>query len=98
MSTWAIKGVDFRSLISFKNQLFDSPALNSENCIPMDEYKRIRNKHEDAMIQAEVGGTDQMIFKAMGAAVRCFAGKIQSQFGPIHLTTSDTKYIFRYFN
>ena len=66
MSTWATNGVDFRSLISFKNQLFDSPALNNENCIPMDEYKRIRNSHEDAKIQAEVGGTDHMIFKAMG--------------------------------
>ena len=66
MSIWATKGVDFRSLISFKNQLFDSPALNSENCIPLDEYKRIRNRHEDAMIQAEVGGTDHMIFKTLG--------------------------------
>jgi len=70
MSTWAIKNVDFRSLISFKNHLFDSAELDQLNCIPMSEYRRIQNCHDDAKIRNEVCGTDDTILRIIKAEGR----------------------------
>lgn len=58
MSKWALNGVDFRCLISFKNHLFDSPELDQRNCITLSEYRRIRNQHDDAKIRDAVSGTE----------------------------------------
>jgi len=63
INVWERSKLDFRSLISFKNQLFDSPALNSNNVIPVTEFKRIATAHDSAMIKAQVGGTEDLILK-----------------------------------
>ena len=65
MSKWALHGVDFRSLISFKNHLFNCRGLTARNCIPVSEYYRIRNQHDDAKIRADVCGTESIIMWAI---------------------------------
>mmetsp|Transcript_24000 Transcript_24000/g.29837 ORF Transcript_24000/g.29837 Transcript_24000/m.29837 type:complete len:107 (+) Transcript_24000:110-430(+) len=65
MSMWARCNVDFRYLISFKNNLFDSPELDPFNRISLQEYRRIRNEHDNAKIKNEVSGTDHMILNAI---------------------------------
>lgn len=38
--------IDFRQLIMLKNKLFDSPQLNTENCLPVNVFNEILDRFE----------------------------------------------------
>ena len=65
MRKWAINEINFRSLISFKNALFNSPELDLKNNIPIREYCRIRNSHDDFKIRNELCGTEDFMIQAV---------------------------------
>lgn len=58
---WNKSGPDFRSLITFKNLLFDSPDLTRENKIPISEFRRIRAEHDNGQIKAQLCGTEDAV-------------------------------------
>ena len=55
--------MDFRVMISLKNQLFDSPDLDKTNCIPVSELRRIRSEHVDARVKNNIGGSEDAVIK-----------------------------------
>lgn len=51
MKLWSRADIDFRTLIKLKNILFDSHDLDSNNSIPLSEFRRIRGSHDDGKIK-----------------------------------------------
>ena len=60
---WTRVELDFRVLVALKNKLFDSPYLDKNNCIPVQEFRRIRSEHDNGLIKAMIGGTEDAILK-----------------------------------
>lgn len=55
--------VDFRQLITFKNNLFSSPHLSKDNTIPVFEFKRVKQEIEFADIRNDIKQTEEIILK-----------------------------------
>jgi len=50
-------------LISFKNELFDSPELTADNQLPAYEFKRLRNQCEFEIIRQKMAGAEDLILQ-----------------------------------
>ena len=61
LKQWNARSLDFRSLLSLKNMLFDSPDLTRENKIPVSEFRRIRSEHDHAPIKNKLAETEDLI-------------------------------------
>lgn len=57
------KAVDFRHLITFKNNLFNSPHLSATNSIPVYEFQRARQEIEFTDIKNNINGVEDLILK-----------------------------------
>ena len=58
---WNKRRLDFRLLITFKNSLYNSPLITSENMLPQAEFTRLRNAHDNAQIKEGIVGTEELV-------------------------------------
>ena len=49
---WNQKELDYRVMQSFRNALFGSPYLTQEKKVPISEFVRIRNEHDNHQINS----------------------------------------------
>ena len=61
LQLWAQRGIDFRVMINFKNQLFDSKDLTRDNKIPVSEFRRIRAESDSGHIRAQLMDTEDQL-------------------------------------
>ena len=61
LSLWAQRGIDFRVMINFKNQLFESKDLSRDNKIPVSEFRRIRGESDSGHIRAQLMETEDQL-------------------------------------
>ena len=61
ITLWAQRGVDFRVMINFRNQLFDCKDLSRENRIPVSEFRRIRGESDSGHIRSQIVDTEELL-------------------------------------
>ena len=61
ITLWAQRGLDFRVMINFRNQLFDCKDLSRENKIPVSEFRRIRGESDSGHVRAQLVDTEEML-------------------------------------
>ena len=60
---WNQRELDFRLMLSFKNQLYGSPYLSAENKIPITEFMKIRAEHDNGQIRQMIMGTEDVLLQ-----------------------------------
>ena len=61
ITLWAQRGVDFRVMINFRNQLFDCKDPSRENRIPVSEFRRIRGESDSGHIRSQIVDTEELL-------------------------------------